>query len=419
MTDTKKNVHDLNSKLSGFIVESMGLNQDVDEDIKESEIMSLGIVTKSTRSRALTRVKPESKNNFQIAQGGLSLSVSDSSELFRLSDAIPPDASTAYYSPDYSNMRSSSYGLLLSSLLPGNGTDLSDVLGDMYPSWIEYRDKVMSTVDENVNQQAIFEKWANRNLDSGKAQQAIVVLKKSEMLSLSKALDEYNDDSNKQIFLDSTQTPYKLYKYTATINQAKDAIANGSSIDKFSFDSSKASLGENDGNDDENSINQVFLGIAGVDLEDLNEKAASSRITIEGNIDKYQTLPTGPMGWYESSIVNMAYNNKDNNNIWDPKAQLNWNDFFAQPKGSLSRYVEQFLLISGYDLKVCIYGSFTQNDVDRIKSDSTLGIWPFFHSAGEKSDISDTRLEDGGTLSYTVKSNPGNIKIWGVVYKCM
>jgi hypothetical protein len=383
--NVKKQVSELNAKWRNTVAQAMGMDID---------------------------------SNFQIAQGDLGLSSTDSSGLFLMSDAVPPSSAAAYYTPDYTNRRSSAYGMLLGSLLPEGGQDLVDCLGDMYPSWLEYRNKLFSDPSVDMTQEQAFEKWANRNLDPRESKKAITVFKQAENAPLYKALDEYSDKANKQTFTDSTQSSYTLYKYTSTINQAKDAIATGSSLQDFHFDSSKAESKLNhtfvDGG--ASGFYSIFSGGAGGSFESLDQKAAAARITIDGTINKYQTLPTGPLGWYESGEVNKALNHKDDNNVWDPKAQQSWSDFFEQPNGSLARYVEQFLLVSGYDLTVSIHASFSQEEFEQIKTKAKFGIWPFFSATAEAVHTTDYKLEDDGTLTYKVTSNPGNIKIWGVTY---
>lgn len=386
----------------------------MDTNVKK-QIDTLNAQWRNTLAKAMGM---DVDGNFQVAQGDLGLSSADSSGLFLMSDAIPPSSAAGYYAIDSSNRRSSGYGGLLTSLLPEGGQDLVDVLGDMYSPWIEYKAKAIKDAT-TLTQYQLFEKWSDLALDPRKKQEALSVFKKSENTPLNMALDAYADDKNKQKFTDSASKSYELYKYSSTIDDAKKAINTGASVSNFTFDSSTAEskLNHNFINGGASGFYSIFSGGAGASFESLNKKAASSQITMEGKVEKYATLPTGPIGWYESNEVNKGFNNKDNHNVWDPQAQQGWNDFFAQPDGSLARYVDQMLLVSGYEVTVNIHASFTEEEFKQIKSKASFGIWPFFSASAETTSTSDYQLDKDGTLSYTIKSSPGDVKVWGVTYK--
>jgi hypothetical protein len=386
----------------------------MDSNVKK-QIDTLNAQWRNTLAKAMGM---DVDGNFQIAQGDLGLSSTDSSGLFLMSDAVPPCSAAAYYAVDYSNRRSSGYGSLLTSLLPEGGQDLVDVLGDMYTPWINYKAKAI-TDGTDLNQEQLFEKWSDLALDPRKKQQALTVFKKAANAPLNVALDAYADKNNKQEFMDSASKSYKLYKYSSTIDNAKKAINTGASIDNLVFDSTKAEskLNKTFVEGGASGFYSIFSGGAGASFESLNAKAANAKITMEGKVNKFATVPTGPIGWYESNEVNKGFNNKDNHNVWDPNAQQGWNDFFAQPDGALSRYVDQMLLVSGYEVTVNIHAGFSQEDFEQIKTKASFGVWPFFSASAETTHTSDYKLAEDGTLSYTVKSNPGDVKIWGVTFK--
>ena len=183
------------------------------------------------------------KSAFQVVQGSLGLVSEDSSGLFEMSDATPKDCAAGYYDPSSMNKRSSSYSLLLVSLLPEPGYDLRTALGDMYASWVTYRtewSKKNPKPDDQKNQEQAFNAWADGNLDPREKAKAINAYKQAAILPLNKAIEDLTDPNNQQTFIGPDQKPFILYKYTANITQAKNALARGSTISNFKFDSATA-----------------------------------------------------------------------------------------------------------------------------------------------------------------------------------
>jgi hypothetical protein len=385
--DTKKNILDLNAKWRNYLAGVMGMDP---------------------------------SGPFQVAQGTLGLDTTDSSGLFLMSDALPPASAVGYYDPSSMNRRSKAYRNLLFSLLPETASGLREVLGDMYPTWINWRKMYYENPDHMTDsQEKAFETFANSQLDPIEAKRAITIFQKAELAPLSEAINAYTDKNNTQDFIGSDNKPYHLHKYTATAKAAKQAINNGAGIENLRFDSKTADSTIKSKYIDgaASGFWDIFSGGAGGSYESINEKAASSQITIEGKIDKYATVPTAPLGWYDSNEVNRGLNHKDDNNVWDPNASQNWNDFFKQPKGELCRYVTQFLLVSGYEIKVTIHADFSQKDFEQIKAKAKFGIWPFFSASAEYTQTKEYTLNSDSSLTYTVKLNPGLIQIWGITFQ--
>lgn len=356
---------------------------------------------------------------FQVAQGSLGLQSADSSGLYTMSDAVPIDSAAGYYDPSSMNKRSSSYRLLLVSLLPESGSDLKDFLGDMYASWSGYKQKYYLDPLATLTQKELFKKWADAFLDPKLKQQALTVYQQAENSPLYLALDSLNNDANRQTFTGPDSKPYTLYRYTANIENAKKQVAMGSSIQNINFDSASAegTLKHVFAKGAASGSYSIFSGKAGVSFENLDAKSAKSRITITGEIKKFATLATGPGDWYNSAEVNRAFKANGDNNVWDPLAKQNWDNFFNQTNGSLARYITQFLLVDGYKLTVTIHASYSQEEFQQIKAQASFGIWPFFSISSEANQITSHELNKDGSLSYTVESSPGLIQIWGITLK--
>lgn len=361
------------------------------------------------------------KSAFQVVQGSLGLVSEDSSGLFEMSDATPKDCAAGYYDPSSMNKRSSSYSLLLVSLLPEPGYDLRTALGDMYASWVTYRtewSKKNPKPDDQKNQEQAFNAWADGNLDPREKAKAINAYKQAAILPLNKAIDDLTDPNNQQTFIGPDQKPFILYKYTANITQAKNALARGSTISNFKFDSATAdsNLQHTFAEGAASGFYSIFSGGAAASFESLNAKAANSRITVEGSINQFATLPTSPIGWYNSGEVNRALKAPGDATVWDPIAGQNWDNFFGK-QGSLARYMTQFLLVSGYDLKVTIYASFTKEEFEEIKAKATFGIWPFVSASASFVHTSKFVLNEDSSISFTQSLAKGNVEIWAVTFE--
>jgi hypothetical protein len=371
---------------------------------------------------------------FQVAQGALVLSAADSSWLFNMSDAVPPDSAANYYDPSTMNRRSDAYRGLLFALQSESASDLKGALGDMYAKWIDFRN---TWYDDGKSgpQEVIFESFADRYLDPMKAKQAITTFKKASLAPLNQAIDKYQDDKNRQKFIDPEGNTYSLYKYKPTIDIAKKAINAGATIDlEFNASKEDGRLGHTFAQGAASGFNKIFSGGAGVSFEKLNRKAAYSDIEINGRVGKYATIAVGPEGWYDSSEVKRGYNHKDDFNVWDPNSDLNWDNFFSQPNGSLARYITEILLVSDYDLTVRYPISFKSVEFNQIKTRAQFGIWPFYSFAATATHTTalqkmnkplrasapkavQHRHNEDGSLSLTMTSPKGVIYIWGISFQ--
>ncbi len=354
---------------------------------------------------------------FQLAQGTLGLQTSDSSGLFRMSDAVPPSASVAYFDAGGMVMRSSAYGLLLHALLPETGSDLRQALGDQYANWITYRNNYWTqNLQSTLTQEQLFEQWANRFLDPQQASTAITVFKKAATTPLNQALDALVAPGAQQQFVDSASQAYSLYKYSATVEAAKQAIANGTSA-SISFDSKTmdTKLVHTTAHGSATGFYDIFWGGAGGGFEQLNQKASSSEWSISGTINKYATLATEAGSWFISGELARAYNAKDDNTVWDPMANVgDWHSFFDQDSGSLARRVSQLVLVSDYELTVTSSASYSSEELTKIQTDAHFGIWPFFSSSASVTHTQQVTTNAEGQLVVEYKLNPGLIQIWGV-----
>jgi hypothetical protein len=368
----------------------------------------------------LSKVLKQDQGTFLLAQGTLGLSVLDSSGLFRISDAVPPSASVAYFDAGMQS-RADSYRMLLSALLPEGGSGLRVALMDKYPKWVEYRERWADDPTTKGTQQEAFEAWANKRLDPDAREAALSAYLLAANSPLNHALEALKAPGARQQFLTSDDTPYWLYVYSATAKGAQEAIARGASA-TLAFDSSTmdTSLAHTTAKGSASGFYDIFSASAAASFEQLDTMAAASDFRISGSIGKYATLPTGPIGWLSPAEVKRARDARNDASVWDPMAHAGgWGSFFGQPDGSLARYVSQMLLLSDYEIVVKSSAKYSAEQYRRITAEVSGGIWPFFSASAKAVHETRYRQEADGSLTVTYTLPKGLIQIWGVTVDAM
>lgn len=355
------------------------------------------------------------RDTFQLAQGTLGLQTTDSSGLFLMADAVPPANTVGIYDASTMNRRSANYSNLLSALLPEtNPSALQQALGDMYSSWITFK-TTAANWPAGSTLLSVYQTWTNMSpIDPGRAARGQAAILAANNTPLVQAFTAYNLPANRQTFTASDGTSYTLPIYTANIQNAQNAINSaGSASIKFDSQTMDTSYSGLFVAGSVSASYWIFSASGNASFNQQNSKAASSQITISGNI-KFATLSSGPGAWYASNEVSRAFNGKNDNTIWDPGASAgNWDAFFGGA-GSLARYVSQLVLVTDYTLTVTSKASYSQSDYQQIKTQASVGVWPFFSGSASSTQTTSYTLNSDSTLSITQTLGKGLIQIWGV-----
>ena len=350
-------------------------------------------------------------SSFQLIQGSLPLG-DTSVPLFQMSDSVPPQSVTTYFSTSEWNRFSSDYKELLFAMSPGDSAnDLKKVLGDTYAVWVSYRTSFYDkNPDSTKSQEDLFKIFANQHLDPGPAQQAILAFQKSEISPVNDAITAFLDQSN---YLQGEPI------YNQTIEQIKTAILSGQSA-PIAYDSKTA---DSDVTNTwaEGAVGGLieffdFEAEAGGTYEAINTKASSSEVTISGTISKYVTVPIGPGKWFDSGVFNNAYKSKDNNYVWDVASQTTWETCFG-PSGMMPRVITSLIIVDGIDITITSKASYSSEEYSKITQESEGGFFPFFMAESESTHTSDVKHNADATITVTHKSNIGNPQILGVNVK--
>lgn len=356
-------------------------------------------------------------DTFKLAQGSLGLQTTDSSGLFLMANAVPPD--TSLFDAGAAGSYASSFGNLLVALLPESGSDLPALLGDNYINWINYRNAYFKTPPATppaLTQAQLFAQFANSNLDPQAAAKAISAYSKQTLSQWNQASDAYIDPNNAQTFIDNAGNKTTLKKYTPLIAAAQSAINGGASATiNYDSEEEESTLTQTQIDVAASGFFEIFSGGGSFSSDQLNTKAAAQKFTVEGSIGKYATLAVDRGSWYNGGEYSRAYTAKNDNTVWDPNANAgSWDSFFAQPNGSLCRHVSQLLLVSDYKITVTSFASYSQEDLLTIKTKASFGIWPFFSTDVSATHTTESTLDSQSRLVTTFTLNPGLIQIWGV-----
>ncbi len=358
------------------------------------------------------------KNTFKLAQGSLGFGTTDSSGLFTMANAVPPD--TDMYDAGGVRTFSGGYSSLLLALLPETGESLATALGDNYSDWIDYRNEFYK--ENKLSQKTakeLFETFAKRLADPDKGIKGISVFESCENSKLHKALNAMNKEENFQKFTSSSGQTQKLPIYAPTIDNAKNQVNLGKKIE-IDFDSEivEKSLTQAQIAGAASGFYKIFYGnVSGGIEKQLNEKACSSSFTVTGTINKFKTVPVSRGNWFDpnNNQYGRAYEAREDYAVWDPQANSgDWDSFFKQPDGKLARHVSQLLLVSDYTLTVTSKAAYSQEDYRKIKSNAQFGIWPFFWASHSATHTTDCKLNEKDHLETKYSLAKGLFEIWGV-----
>lgn len=349
-------------------------------------------------------------NSFQLTQGSLPLE-STSVPLFQMCDSVPPMSIGYHFSTSQWNRFSQDYQSLLFALKPGSSAnELQQVLGDSYFAWIKYRNAFyQENPTSTESQEDLFKAFANQRLDPSLAQTAIAAYEKSSISPINEAIAAFKNQAN---YLQGTP------KYNQTIEQVNALLVRGDSA-SISYDSSTAETDVSHTWAEGGMGGGIILDIFDVGGEgagtfnQINQTASSSKVTIQGSISKYATVPVGPGAWFNSGVMNNAYKNKDNNNVWDVNSQTTWETCFGTD-GNMQRVISSLIIVDGLDITVTSHASFSKDDYQKITQESSIGIFPFFFGESESTHTKHFTYNADSSISVTIKSNVGNPKIIGV-----
>jgi hypothetical protein len=143
--------------------------------------------------------------------------------------------------------------------------------------------------------------------------------------------------------------------------------------------------------------------------EALNQKASSSRITVDFAFDKIAYLAIRAGGWFTQGFFADQYRNPSK---W-VGGQDAWNKVFG-PGGSCQFLANQTLLVNGYSYTVTSHASYSQSDYEQITTSKETNVWPFYTSSSNSQSTQSFKLNNDKSISSTVTCKPGTLQILGM-----
>lgn len=143
--------------------------------------------------------------------------------------------------------------------------------------------------------------------------------------------------------------------------------------------------------------------------EQLNEKASSSRITVDIAIDKYAYLQVRAGGWFTQGFFTAQY--KDPSKWID--GQKAWDRVFG-PNGSCQNIANQVLLVNGYTITTTSHASYSEYEYSQITTSKDTNVWPFYTSSSSSSATQSHSHNSDGSITTTITCKPGSLQILGM-----
>ncbi|MDA7425636.1 hypothetical protein [Thalassococcus lentus] len=198
--------------------------------------------------------------------------------------------------------------------------------------------------------------------------------------------------------------------YAPSFADLQNQVNAGSSA-TFSFDSETSDTNISDSWADSSSSAGVgFWGTSSSSVStELNSMASSSRITVEGNFNKFAYLNTRPGGWFTQGFFTNQYQKPSD---WK-EGQTDWDKVFG-PNGSAQRIANQILLVDGYTITVRSYASYSESQYSEVQKSSETNVWPFYTSSSHSTAVQSHHYNDDKSITTTITQAPGSLQIFGV-----
>lgn len=339
------------------------------------------------------------EKTFQLAQGTPQLNTSEA--VWTIFDTVPPKSLTHNFhsSPNsfYSDYRS-----LVFSIQSLKGNPFKKELGLDYKKWKLWLKKNQDKIGPDTTKMDLFKSWASINLSPGKEQKAIEAMRRIQHNTVNEA--------QKLVAKNGPSDSDSVAPYNEGINDLIDATKGESRSFTFDSDQEKSDV-EHTWAEGETGFLFDFFHLGGSGGYDkVSKEAASSTVKMDVTFDNITqpAFSTKPAGWFDSSALGLAYNNKD---AWVNNAD--WDDFFGDD-GMLKRYMNSLVAVSGMSATLTVERSFSKDVRKKITSEGGLSIWPFFSIGGSGGHTSHVTFTEDDHLKVHWETDDSDLMVLGV-----
>ncbi|RKG92473.1 hypothetical protein D7V97_40890 [Corallococcus sp. CA053C] len=339
-------------------------------------------------------------NTFQLLQSSAPLPFT-SMGIWNIFNSIPPDSLTQVFSQSSFNSFYDTYRAVVMNLMPPDGAQFRQTLGDSYPAW----QAAQKALKPGTNVLNAFNEWAQLNLDPGTATKASIqyqqLLNGTVGLAVKNVLNPaYIDANNGPIF-------------SKTIQNLKDELTQAPQR-TLSFDSSTASsdVSHTWASGSISGAYDFFRAGAGGDFDQLNTKASSSKVTVQASFGRVLSFAAAPGGWYSSAALSLGYRTPDNT-VWTPGQQPDWESTFGG-NGNLKRLSTELVVVDGIDATITSSATFSSSEQQTITGSASAGFWPFFSASASGGQQTSVSFDSSGAMTLRISVPKGNPQVLGV-----
>lgn len=353
-----------------------------------------------------------SQDQFQLYQGNGSTPTT-SQEMWNIFNVVPPYSINNYFNPAQINSFTGDYQLILNSLIPSDDSAFQNCMGDYYMQWQTYFNANPPATFDAKSITDLFNRWALMNAP-GKAG-CVTGLTKSFINPVSMAIQAFSA-ANQQ------------YAWNKTQDMLKSNLAQGESK-SFTMNSQTASSDTTHtwASGNTSVFFDLFSFGGGGGYDNITVKATNSGLNIAASFQKVTTFAAGPyavadpnnpilskyQAWYNSAVMALAYNTKDNT-VWNPQGMSNWNAAFG-PNGYLQRLASAIVAVDGIDITMTSNAQYSSSEQTQIQAAAKAGFWPFFTATGKGGYTNTVTFNDQGQFTCKTSCALGNPQILGVL----
>jgi hypothetical protein len=196
--------------------------------------------------------------------------------------------------------------------------------------------------------------------------------------------------------------------YNPTMLAIQAALKSGST-QTFSYDSTSADTSLTQAwTQSSSSAGVGFWGTSSdSNSQQCNTMAESSSVTVTMTIT-YAMVPVQAGAFFFDPYFLQMYQNVGS---W-AGGQAQWDTLFG-PTGSLLYMNTQALIVTNYHYTVTSNASYSASQYQSLKSNTSVNVWPFYTSSDSSSSSSGATQNSNGSITTSVRSNPGAVQIMG------
>ncbi|TAG62541.1 hypothetical protein [Microcoleus sp. PH2017_02_FOX_O_A] len=346
----------------------------------------------------LIKVLGVASDMFQISQPSPPIAPSNDIGLWSYQNVIPP-ASLTFNRCVYSDTLFFNEYVALVSQIEFPESAFEQIIGEQnYKAWLSFLDEQNPPPPPN-DIPTVFRNWAMRHAPSVANQGAAALSQMVLIQAAQQALLPYQGINARPPDFDGN--------YASLLN----ILANSPSV-SFLFDSSQVSGTDNVQNTWTGGVNFGFNGLWFGSSSDsrLTRRFAASQVTVNTSFNAQAVWTSTPGSWYNSSLLNMAYSNKQTP-PWPPNPNPTWEEFFGSD-GSLNHFIAALVVVDEVNATVTSNAIYCETDQQTILSNTSKGLWPFYVPSSDRVTNTVTFNADN-TMTIDTVTQPRNPLVIG------